>query len=80
MIGESVMMNMDRIVMHQDGASGHREAVSVRDLVILILQIMGVLIISMIAITMIYRRYRMKSVTNEDEKEGENEYTPLLNV
>jgi len=79
-IKENVMMNMDRIVMHQDGASGHREAVSMRDLVILILQIMGVLIISVIAITMIYRRYRMKSVTNEDEKEGENEYTPLLNV
>jgi len=78
MVEENMMVNMDRIVMHQDGASGHREAVSVQDLVLLILEIMGVLMISVV-ITMIYR-YRMKIVTNDDEKKRENEHTPLLNV
>jgi len=64
-VGENMMFDMDRIVMFQDGASGHREAVSVRDLVFLGLEIIAVLMISAVAMAVAYRRYK------EDEESKE---------
>jgi len=61
-IGENMLFDMDRVVMFQDGASGQREAVSVRDLVVLGLEIIAVLMVSAVMMTVLYRRYNDKEM------------------
>jgi len=69
--GESVMFDMDRVGLFQDGEGGHREAVSVRNAVFLAMEISGILLVSAVVLVLFYRR-------NIDEVEKE-EMTPLLN-
>ena len=82
-IGENMMFDMDRVVMFQDGASGHSEAVSVRDLVFLSLEILGVLMISVVAMTLVYRRYTIEGKDDAESDSvlfGKGERKPLLNA
>lgn len=84
-IGENMMFDMDRVVVFEDGASGHPEAVSVRDLVFLGLEIAGLLILSVVSIVLVYRRFTVEKQAETSESNysvlfGKEERKPLLNI
>jgi len=68
--GESGMLDMDRVGLVLDGESGNNEAISVRNVVFLVLGISGILLIAVVMLGLGYWRY-----IGEDTKE---EMTPLL--
>lgn len=64
------MFDMDRVGLFEDGESGNDEAISTRNVVFLVMEISGILLISAVVLAMFYQR-------NVDE-EGKEELRPLL--
>jgi len=69
-IEEYVKVDTDRAAQYLDGSAGHGEAVSVGNIVFLVLEIAGLFLISIVGMVLCYRRFADK---NEEE-----EMKPLL--
>jgi len=64
------MFDVDRVGLFEDGESGNDEAISTRNVVFLVMEISGILLISAVVLALFYQR-------NVDEERKE-ELRPLL--